>query len=273
MKDNEFFSEANTRNARKLNPQEKRWKTKALVLCGIFLLLFIGQLLFYHIIWNLNDWTCVLILQIVLIMPAYLSNAGMLLFGKGGKPLDKEIICEDGNRLFGPGKTIRGFILGPIFGILIALIIHSIFFFTWEGIENTIIAFFGGQREYVLFDIPPDVAVNIFKVYMTGARLHETLWFGLLRLIPRIVLISYGAAVGDLIGSWLKRRLNKNRGEPLWGVDQLDFIAPAILLSIPFVILNWTFLTVLVFIAIFTPSMALIANIVAYLVGIKNIPY
>ena len=258
---------------RKLSPQEEKWKNIALWYCGLFLALFIAELIFYLVVWNINDWACVMLLHVILIMPAYLSNAGMLLFGKGGKPLDKGRISKDGNRLFGPGKTVKGFILGPVFGIAVSLCIHTILFFTWNGIEGTILGFWGGQRQYILFDSTPEVAVDLFKVYMIGSRLTENLWIGWIKLSFRVTLVSFGAAGGDLFGSWVKRRLNKNRGEPVWGLDQLDFIIPAVLLTMPFVILDWKFLSVFVFIIIFTPSMAVISNTGAYLTGLKNVPY
>ena len=258
---------------RVLSPKEEKWKNIAFWFCGIFLALFIAELIFYVVVWNINDWACVMLLQIILIMPAYLSNAGMLLFGKGGKPLDKGRISKDGNRLFGPGKTIRGIILGPVFGIVVSLCIHAIFFFAWNGIEGVIVAFWSGQREYILFNSSPEVALNLFKVYMTGGRLTEGLWIGGLKLSLRVTLVSFGAAGGDLFGSWLKRRLNKDRGEPVWGVDQLDFIVPAMLLSMPFLIIDGGFLAVLIFTVIFTPSIAVLANTFSFFIGLKNVPY
>ncbi len=258
---------------RELSLQEEKWKNSALIFCGIFLILFVGELILYLLIWNINDWTCVLLLQIILIMPAYLANAGMLLFGRGGKPLDKGKKAKDGNRLFGPGKTLKGLILGPIFAIVVSLIIHTILIVSWNGIEEIILLFWGGEREYILFKGTPESAVDLFKVYMTGARLEQSLWIGFIKLFVRVTLVSFGAAGGDLFGSWLKRRLNKNRGEPVWGLDQLDFITPAVLVGFPFIILDLKFIAIVIFILIFTPFMAVISNTIAYLTGIKDVPY
>ncbi len=263
----------NSLKSQNLSPQEEKWKITAFWFCGGFLTLFIAELVIYLIIWNINDWTCVLLLQIILIMPAYLSNAGMLIFGKGGKPLDKGKICKDGNRLFGPGKTLKGLIFGPLFGIAISLIIHAILIGTWSGIENIILSFWGGEREYILFNSTPDVAVNLFKVYMTGARSNEKLWIGILKLTLRVALVSFAAAGGDLLGSWLKRRVNKKRGEPFWGVDQLDFVIPVLLIAIPFIPLDKSIFAVYIFILIFTPFMALISNAISFFAGLKNVPY
>jgi CDP-2,3-bis-(O-geranylgeranyl)-sn-glycerol synthase len=258
---------------RVLSPQEEKWKNVALWFCCIFLILFIGELLLYIWIWNINDWTCVLLLQILLIMPAYLANAGMLLFGKGGKPIDGNKIARDGNRLFGPGKTIKGMILGPLFGVLVSLCIHAILIIFWNGIEGIIIAFWSGEREYILFDSSISEAIDLFKVYMTGARLEDAIGVGLLKLTARVTLVSFFAAGGDLFGSWLKRRMNKNRGEPVWLLDQLDFVIPAVLISMPFIIIDRNFLAISIFIMIFTPFMAIISNTIAYLTGLKSVPY
>ena len=262
-----------TSKRRILSPQEEKWKNQALWFCGVFLTLFIGELILYLILWNINDWACVFLLQTILIMPAYLTNSGMMLFGKGGTPIDKGHICKDGNRLFGPGKTLKGFVLGALFGIVVSLCIHTILIISWEGIESIILAFWGGEREYILFNSTPEVAVDLLKVYLTGARLNQELWIGFLKLCVRVSLVSFGGAFGDLLGSWLKRRLNKERGEPIWGIDQLDFIIPAVLVSLPFIILNGEFIAVVVFISIFTPSLAIIANTFSYLVGLKAVPY
>jgi len=270
---NKFDKVERKRKRRILTPQEERWKIQALWLCSIFFGLFLGELVLYLLIWNFNDWTCVLILQIILIMPAYLSNAGMLLFGKGGKPLDKGYSCKDGNRLFGPGKTIKGFILGPVFGILVSLCIHGIFYLTWSGIEDIIILFWEGKRQYILFHSTPTDAIYLFKLYMIGARGNENFIIGFIKLLIRVTLVSFGAASGDLLGSWLKRRVNKKRGDPAWGVDQLDFVLPAIFISMPFVLVDLRYIAIIVFILIFTPSMAIIANTVSYLSGLKDVPY
>jgi CDP-2,3-bis-(O-geranylgeranyl)-sn-glycerol synthase len=253
--------------------QEMKWKNQAVWICVSFLLLFVGQLVFYLMIWNINDWTCTLLLQIILIMPAYFSNAGMLLFGRGGKPLDKGKYAKDGNRIFGPGKTIRGYVLGPLFGICASILIHFIFFLTWNGIESIILDFFGGSRIYILYNYEPSVAVELFRRYMLGTPSGSTWYSSMILLILRLTLISYGSASGDLLGSWIKRRVRKKRGQPLWGIDQLDFILPVLILALPFVIVDRSYLAVIVFVIIFTPFMALISNMISFISGLKDVPY
>lgn len=48
--------------------------------------------------------------------------------------------------------------------------------------------------------------------------------------IPFSLLLSLGAMTGDLLGSFVKRRINRPPGSPLFPLDQLSFIAGAIAL-------------------------------------------
>ncbi|MEK6982372.1 MAG: CDP-2,3-bis-(O-geranylgeranyl)-sn-glycerol synthase [Candidatus Micrarchaeota archaeon] len=82
------------------------------------------------------------ILSLVLfILPAYISNAAPVLLG-GGAPIDFGKKHDDGERVLGDGKTIRGFIGGIASGIvfagLLALFVQLKFF------ENPRMQFFGG---------------------------------------------------------------------------------------------------------------------------------
>jgi CDP-2,3-bis-(O-geranylgeranyl)-sn-glycerol synthase len=84
--------------------------------------------------------------------------------------------------------------------------------------------------------------------------------------------------IGDLIGSFLKRRFDIKSGAPFWIVDQLDFAFIAILfVSIPGFISPQLFLLpdiyILVLLIILTPTVSIIANTIAFLVGLKSVPY
>ncbi len=54
-------------------------------------------------------------------MPAYVPNPVAAAFG-GGMPIDRGMVLADGKRLFGDGKTYRGFIIGVVVGILVGLL-------------------------------------------------------------------------------------------------------------------------------------------------------
>ncbi|WML68136.1 MAG: CDP-2,3-bis-(O-geranylgeranyl)-sn-glycerol synthase [Methanoregula sp. SKADARSKE-2] len=54
-------------------------------------------------------------------LPAYLPNPAAALFG-GGTPIDFGRNYPDGHRIFGDGKTCRGFLMGILLGIVIGWI-------------------------------------------------------------------------------------------------------------------------------------------------------
>jgi CDP-2,3-bis-(O-geranylgeranyl)-sn-glycerol synthase len=84
-------------------------------------------------------------------------------------------------------------------------------------------------------------------------------------------LLSLGALVGDLVGAFIKRRLNIPPGGLLPVVDQVDFIVGAIVFSLPFsVVHSWQLiLTVLVL----TPPIHLLTNYAAYRLKLKSNPW
>lgn len=80
--------------------------------------------------------------------------------------------------------------------------------------------------------------------------------------------LSLGALVGDLIDSFIKRRLGLRPGSPVPLADQLDFIFGALLFSLAigrFPPLVWILIILLV-----TPPIHLLTNFLAYLVGAKK---
>ena len=77
--------------------------------CIIFLALFIGFILIPIIfrVWNINDFFMILVISLVWMVPALATNATMVIFGKGGSPIDGGR-CWRGKRLLGNGKTWQG---------------------------------------------------------------------------------------------------------------------------------------------------------------------
>lgn len=89
--------------------------------------------------------------------------------------------------------------------------------------------------------------------------------------IARALILSLGSVYGDLLGSFIKRRLKIRPGKILPAVDQVSFILIAIALyTIFFRDLNGI---QILFILSITPIIHLIANIFAYILGIKEVPY
>jgi CDP-2,3-bis-(O-geranylgeranyl)-sn-glycerol synthase len=83
-------------------------------------------------------------------------------------------------------------------------------------------------------------------------------------------MLSLGALTGDLLHSFLKRRLNISPGSPLPVADQLDFVLGALLFSV--VIYPPPWLSALIILAL-TPPIHLLTNFLAYLIGVKKTPW
>ncbi|MCL2116322.1 MAG: CDP-2,3-bis-(O-geranylgeranyl)-sn-glycerol synthase [Methanobrevibacter sp.] len=83
-------------------------------------------------------------------------------------------------------------------------------------------------------------------------------------------LLAFGALLGDAVGSFIKRRLNIDRGRPAPILDQLDFIAGALILASLFVKISLTTVGIAI---IITLILHLLSNIIAYLLNVKEVWY
>jgi CDP-2,3-bis-(O-geranylgeranyl)-sn-glycerol synthase len=177
-------------------------------------------------------------LSVWFIFPAYVANAIPVLVG-GGTPVDLGRNFPDGRRLFGDGKTIRGLGGGLMAGTLTG--IFQAFISNW-------------------------VIENLESVVVLSAISVETL-----RYVPsRAFLISLGALLGDLLGSFIKRRIGLRRGAPAPLLDQLAFLLGALIVvsfSFPFQ------LEYAIILVILTPLIHLAANMISYLIGLKKVPW
>lgn len=147
-----------------------------------------------------------------IILPAYVANALAVIVG-GGKPIDGGRTWKDGKRILGDGKTWRGLLSGAFLGMT-------------AGLGLTVAARYINASEFGFLDL------NIFL----GAPGNILICFSL----------SFGALFGDIIESFFKRRIGKDRGEDWFGFDQLDFILGALGFSLlmsfllqPFLQTNW----------------------------------
>ena len=134
----------------------------------------------------------------------------------------------DGKPLLGAHKTFRGFLAGIIVG-------------TFVGLVQTVI------YEQVLFQ------------YEYGYQFQYTIFLGF--------ALSLGALSGDLIESFVKRRLNRSPGSSLPVADQIDFILGAFLFSIP--VLPPSFTAALIILVITIP-IHLLTNLGAAILNMKN---
>ncbi|WXG45729.1 MAG: CDP-2,3-bis-(O-geranylgeranyl)-sn-glycerol synthase [Candidatus Atabeyarchaeum deiterrae] len=172
------------------------------------------------------------------IFPAYVANAVPVLVG-GGSPIDFGRSFVDRRRIFGDGKTIRGFAGGLIGGILVG--VFEAFISLW--------------------------AIN----YLSELTNLSAISIATLLCTPlRAFMISLGALMGDLLGSFIKRRMGLRRGAPAPFLDQLTFLFGAFV----FVSLTFPFQAEYALIlVVLTPLIHLVTNMVSYLMGLKKVPW
>ncbi len=142
----------------------------------------------------------------------------------------------DGSRVLGDGKTWRGVAGGTLTGAVLALLLNAI-----EPVITTATA----------------LSVPAFPPFV-------------------ILTLPFGAMAGDVVASFFKRRVGRERGAAFPGVDQLDFVLGALSLTALFAF-EWfveTFtLPVLVTVLLVTPLLHVGTNIVAYRAGLKSEPW
>jgi len=169
-----------------------------------------------------------------LMLPAYIPNNAAVLAG-GGRPIDGGRTLGE-RRLLGDGKTWRGLFGGWLAGLVVALVLTA---------------------------TAPDGSERL------GVDLPE-FPFAVALLFP------LGAMAGDIGASFLKRRTGRERGAPFPGVDQLDFVAGSLLFALaaaPAWFLDTLTPGVLVVVLVVTPVLHVLANTLAYLLGLKDEPY
>ncbi|MHA1409970.1 MAG: CDP-2,3-bis-(O-geranylgeranyl)-sn-glycerol synthase [Candidatus Odinarchaeia archaeon] len=191
------------------------------------------------------EFGLMLFMSIYFILPAYIANGSAVLAG-GGMPIDHGKNFTDGKRVFGSGKTIKGFIGGVAIGFIAGMLLMLL-----SPVLNTAI------QQFILdWGLNPQIGLNAEIIF---------------RFDPlRAFLMALGALTGDLIGSFLKRRLNLDRGKPAPLLDQLDFVGFALLFTYLLAPLSWEYIVILL---VFTPIIHLLANIIAYKMRWKKEPW
>lgn len=204
------------------------------------------------IFWSIYAYLIILGFSVLGMAPAFIANAGMTFAGTfrgAGTPMDFGRYFM-GHRLFGKGKTWKGFFGGFLIGATVSWLLVLLY-------PSLQIVVNGGQWGLVNLDIQNEI-LDTFLIYD-----FSTLFW-------RFILLSLGACLGDLIGSFFKRRAGKDRGEQFPLVDQLGFVLVAYVLAYPFFPMPLYYLLV---ICLFTPLIHVLANIVAYYIGKKEVPW
>jgi CDP-2,3-bis-(O-geranylgeranyl)-sn-glycerol synthase len=171
-------------------------------------------------------------------LPAWIANSTPVL-GGGGSPIDGGRCFRDGRRLLGNGKTIRGFIVGIIFGTLTGF----------------------GQ-----FLVAPHLRPLLAMFVTVTPEMDYVLFMQL----PVAILMSFGALTGDLVGSFIKRRINVKSGDPSPVMDQLGFIIMALIFAAPIFTPGSGFIVILIITTFFIHW---ISNVLGYLLGLKKHPW
>ena len=92
----------------------------------------------------------------------------------------------------------------------------------------------------------------------------------LLHFIALGFLLALGALLGDLLGSFVKRRLGIERGGAAPGLDQLSFVVVALLAASPLALPSWEIVLTII---IITLPIHLATNFGGYKLGLKSRPY
>lgn len=188
----------------------------------------------------MSDLLTSILTAVWVFIPAMLPNSAAAIFG-GGTPIDLGKTWK-GRRILGDGKTWRGFFGGGLAGVIIGFVQMAV-------------------------SIPFDPAkLWGFGSFSTGIFL--------------LFLLSFGALLGDIFGSLIKRRLGLKRGQKAPIIDQYDFVMGAFLLTILF---RWPWfnsiymagngLFGLIALLVLIPVLHRSVNIVAYKIGVKNEPW
>ena len=83
-------------------------------------------------------------------------------------------------------------------------------------------------------------------------------------------LLALGALFGDMLGSFIKRRLGIKRGGAAPGLDQLGFAAAALLLASPIALPSLGEIAAIIAV---TPILHVGTNFAGYKLGLKSRPY
>ena len=154
----------------------------------------------------------------------------------GGTPVDFGREWR-GSRVLGDGKTWRGGAAGVTAGVALALV----------------------QTFAVVEGFLPD-SLDFLPAFEPLAALG----------------LALGAILGDMGASFVKRRTGRERGAPFPGVDQLDFVVGAFVVT-AILASEWFFevftVEVVVAVLVLTPALHVITNFIAYRLGLKDEPW
>lgn len=177
-----------------------------------------------------------IIQSLYFMLPAYAANMAPVVFAWipwGGQPIDGGEIWR-GRRILGDHKTWRGLFAGLAVGIAAVFAQQQI------SVLN---------KNFILELVP----------YGNFSGPEIMLWG---------TALGGGALIGDLVKSFVKRRIGVAPGKPWIIFDQLDFVFGALVAVSPLYLPPWPHLALIV---VATPLLHLLTNVTAYFLGLKRV--
>ena len=200
---------------------------------------------------------------------AYLANTGAMLFGKWipektGIPvivIDGGRNYSDGHRLLGDGKSWNGLIGGGIVSGLLFMLAHKL----WNS---------NGANA-------PLVDPLLYADSNDWFWLIESDDSGLIAAFTMGFVLGFACMVGDMCGSFIKRRRGlKREGDQSSEAPLLDTIPFAIAIFITsFILFDGQIIThqnlveEILFLLLVTPIIHRLFNVIGYKFGLKDVPY
>ena len=106
---------------------------------------------------------------------------------------------------------------------------------------------------------------------IAGIAVGAVEWPFLSYMLAISLLLAVGTIAGDLLGSFIKRRLGMGPGAEFIGMDQYGFFAVAILFALPLGHLPGAY--GLLFLVLLTGALHVTTNRIAHMMNLKKVPW
>ncbi|MDD3647469.1 MAG: CDP-2,3-bis-(O-geranylgeranyl)-sn-glycerol synthase [Candidatus Dojkabacteria bacterium] len=171
------------------------------------------------------------------ILPAYIANSSATLtmsipvLKNWRPPIDFGLSLR-GKRILGDGKTFPGLLFGTCTAILVGIVEYYL-------------------ARHITFEYAQDLNKYSLEAFVIlGGSL------------------GFGALLGDMVKSFVKRRFGIDRGKPWIPFDQLDFLLGGILIGS---IVYFPGFKIALILLIITPLAHFLSNVIAYKLKLKSV--
>lgn len=239
----------------------KKALKKVLIFLSAFVILLTINFLVWHFLPNTSvfDGTTVMGLAFLAMVPCFLADVLMPVVANikfiPRYPLDGGRMHKDGQRVLGPGKSWNGLIGGTLLGFLVSALIA---YFVYPAITDLVYANFA-DGETVLVYITKEDILGFVDVTKNPLKFYSGLFF-----------LSLSAPIGDMIGSYYKRRKQVQQGDVFLFWDQNDFIIFGSIIAMFFFPFEWFHVVILLLI---TPVLTIGFSWLAFAIGKKDVPW